>query len=173
MQGFGSCCSEARSVCVSSPPNRVTRTFWKIGPPLFSSSGNQRFRYTVRFTSTLSFEYSCLRPIYLVPYRFPVLQPFCTIAFGYYSFRVRSVVCGVNFVCISSLFPSISSHRPNFPHFRTVLFSNSESVHKKAITFAYELRFQRSIYQNRSEKNFGSALGGFENFKISKFASKD
>ena len=69
---------------------RVTRTFRKIRPPLFSSSGNQSFRYTVRFTSTFSFEYSCVRPISPVPYCFPVLQHFCTIAFAYFS-RVRSV----------------------------------------------------------------------------------
>ena len=34
-----------------------------------------------------------------------------------------------------------------------VLSSNSESVLKTGLVFAYELGFRRSIYQNRSEKN--------------------
>ena len=43
-------------LCLVSTKSRVTKTFRKIGPPMFSSSGNQSFRYTIRFTSTLSFE---------------------------------------------------------------------------------------------------------------------
>ena len=105
----------------------VTRNFRKIGPHLFSSSGNQSFRYTVRFTSTLSFECSCVRPISLVPYCFHVLQPIRAIAFAYFSFRVRSVeflswsrscywlgLVTFQFVCFFPLFPSISSHHRNF-----------------------------------------------------------
>jgi len=100
-----------------STKSRVTTTFRKIGPPLFSSSGNQSFRYTVRFTSTLSFECSCVRPVSPVPYRFRVLQPFRVIAFAYFSFRVRSVefvswsrfccwlgLARVQFVCFSPPF---------------------------------------------------------------------
>ena len=131
-------------VFVSSLPNRVTRTFRKIGPPLFSSSGNQSFTYTIRFTSTLSFECSCVRPICPVPYRFPTLQPFCAVAFAYFSFRV--------FPHRFHQFPGTAA---NFFHFWTVLSSSSEPVHKTAITFTYEPRFQCSIYQNRSEKFFG------------------
>jgi hypothetical protein len=111
-------------LCLVSTRSRVTTTFQKIRPPLFSSSGNQSFRYIVRFTSTLSFECSCVRPISLVPYRFPVLQPFRAIAFAYFSFRVHSAefvswsrsyfwlgLVRVQFVRFSPPFPSISSHR--------------------------------------------------------------
>jgi len=114
-------------LCLISTKSRVTKTFQKIGPPLFSSSGNKSFRYTVRFTSTLSFECSCVRPISLVPYHFPVLQTFRAIAFAYFSFRVRSVefmswsrsccwlgLVRVQFMCFSPPFPSISSHRHKF-----------------------------------------------------------
>jgi len=114
-------------LCLVCTKSRVTRTFWKIRPPLFSSSGNQSFRYTVRFTSTLSFECSYVRSISPVPYRFPVLQPFCAIAFAYFSFRVRSVefvswsrsccslgLVRLQFVCFSPPFLSISSHRRKF-----------------------------------------------------------
>ena len=44
----------------------------------------------------------------------------------------------------------------NFARIIPVLFSNSESVLKTGLVFAYELGFRRSIYQNRSEKKFGS-----------------
>jgi len=114
-------------LCLVSTKSRVTRTFRKIGPPLFSSSGNQSLRYTVMFTSTLSFGCSCVRPISPVPYRFRVLQPFRAIAFAYFSFRVRSVefvswsrsccwlgLVRVPFMCFSAPFPSISSHRCKF-----------------------------------------------------------
>ena len=114
-------------LCLVSTKSRVTRTFWKIGPPLFSSSGNQSFRYTVRFTSTLSFECSYVHPICPVPYCFPVLQPFRAIAFAYFSFRVCSVefvswsmsccrlgLVRVQFVCFPHRFPSISSLRGKF-----------------------------------------------------------
>ena len=67
-----------------------TRTFRKIRPPLFSSNGNQSFMYTVGFTSTLSFECSCVRPISPVSCHFPVLQPFRAIAFAYFNLRLRS-----------------------------------------------------------------------------------
>ena len=40
----------------------------------------------------------------------------------------------------------------NFARIVPVLSSNSESVLKTGLVFAYELRFQRSIYQNRSKK---------------------
>ena len=105
----------------------VTRNFWKIGPHLFSSSGNQCIRHTVRFTSILSFKCPCVRPTSLVPYCFHVLQPIRAIAFAYFSFRVRSVefvswsryyywlgLVTVLFVCFFPLFPSISSHHPKF-----------------------------------------------------------
>ena len=39
----------------------------------------------------------------------------------------------------------------NFAHIVPVLSSNSESVLKTGLVFAYELGFRRSIYQNRSE----------------------
>ena len=110
-----------------STKTRVTRTFRKIRLPLFSSSGNQSFRYTITFTSTLSFECSCVRPISPVSYRFPALQPFRDIAFAYFSFRVHSVefvswsrsccwlgLVRVQFVCFSPSFPSISSHHRKF-----------------------------------------------------------
>ena len=114
-------------LCLVSTKSRVTRTFRKIGSPLFSSSGNQSFRYTVRFTSTLSFECSCVCPISIVPYCFPVLQPFRAIAFAYFSFRVRSVefvsssrsccwlgLVRVQFMYFPPQFPSISSHHRKF-----------------------------------------------------------
>ena len=110
-----------------STKSRVTRTFWKIRSLLFSSSGNQSFRYTVRFTSTLSFECSCVCTISPVLYHFRVLQPFHAKAFAYFSFRVRSVefvfllrsccwlgLVRVQFVCFSPPFPSISSHHRKF-----------------------------------------------------------
>jgi len=77
-------------LCLVSTKSRVIITFWTIGPPLFSSSGNKSFRYTVRFTSTLSFECSCVRPISPVSCHFPVLQPFRAIAFAYFTLRLRS-----------------------------------------------------------------------------------
>ena len=114
-------------LCLVSTKSRVNRTFRKIRPPLFSSSGNQSFRYIVRFTSTLSFKCPCVRPISLVPYCFHVLQPIRAIAFAYFSFRVRSVefvswsrscywlgLVTVQFVCFFPLFPSISSHHRKF-----------------------------------------------------------
>ena len=172
-----------------STKSRVIITFWTIGPPLFSSSGNQSFRYTVRFTSTLSFECYCVHPISPMPYRSPVLQPFRAIAFAYFSFGVRSVefvswsrsCCWlenvrVQFMCFFHHFNQFVGTAAIFSHFRTVLSSNSESVHKTTRTFAYGLWFQRSIYQNRSEKILDLSvptIGGFENFIISKFASED
>jgi len=150
-------------LCLVFTKLRVTRTFQKIGPPLFSSSGNQSFRYTV------SFECSCVRPISPVPYRFPVLQPFPAIAFAYFSFRVRSVefvswsrsccwlgLVRVQFISFPHRFHQFLATAAKFSHFRTVLSSNLKSVRKTAITFAYELQFERFMYQNRSEKNFKS-----------------
>ena len=114
-------------LCLISTKSRVTRTFRKIGPPLFSSSGNQSFKYTVRFTSTLSFECSYVHHISPVPYSFPVLLLFRAIAFAYFTFRVRSVefvswsrsccwlgLVRVQFVYFFPPFPSISSHRRKF-----------------------------------------------------------
>jgi len=105
----------------------VTRNFRKIGPHLFSSSGNQSFRHTLRFTSTLSLKCPCVRPKSLVPYCFHVLQPIRAIAFAYFSFKVCSVefvswlrscywlgLVTVLFVCFFPLFPSISSHHRKF-----------------------------------------------------------
>ena len=136
-------------LCLVSTKSRVTRTFQKIGPPFFSSSGNQNFRYTIRFTSILSFDCSCVRPICLVPYRFPVLQSFRAIACAYFSFRVHGVefvswsrsycwlgLVRVQFVCFSYRFHQFLATAVNFSHFRTVLSSNLESVRKTAITFA-------------------------------------
>jgi len=135
-----------------STKSRVIITFWTIGPPLFSSSGNQSFRYTVRFTSTLSFECYCVHPISPMPYRSPVLQPFRAIAFAYFSFGVRSVefvswsrsCCWlenvrVQFMCFFHHFNQFVGTAAIFSHFRTVLSSNSESVHKTTRTFAYGL----------------------------------
>jgi len=174
-------------LCLVCTKSRDIRTFWKVRSPLFSSSGNQSFRYTVRFTSTLSFECSCVRPISPGLYRFRILQPFRAIAFAYFSFRVRSVefvfllrsccwlgLVRVQFVCFFLPFPSISSHHRKFFPF-TVLSSNSESVRKIAITFTYELQFQCSIYRNQSDKNFGSVCPSFWwvwKFRTSKFTSK-
>jgi len=76
-------------LCLVSTKSIITRTFRKIGPHLFSSRGNQSFRHTVRFTSTLSFGCPCVRPISLVPYCFHVQQPIGAIAFAYFSFRVE------------------------------------------------------------------------------------
>ena len=156
-------------LCLVSTKSRVTRTFQKFGPPFFSSSGNQSFRYTIRFTSTLSFECSCVRPTSRVPYRFPILQPFRATALAYFSFRVHSVesvswsrsycwlgLVRVQFMCFPHRFHQFLAIDANFSHFRTVLSANLEFVRKTAITFTYELRFQRSIYQNRLEKSFGS-----------------
>jgi len=175
-------------LCLVFTKSRVMRTFQKIGPPLFSSSGNQSFRYTVRFTSTVSFECSCVRPISLVPYRFPVLQPFHAIAFAYFSFRVCSVefvswsrfccwlgLVRVQFISFPHRFHQFLATAAKFSHFRTVLSSNSKYVRKTAITFAYELRFQRFIYQNKSEKIsnlFVPNFRRFDNFRILKFASE-
>ena len=39
----------------------------------------------------------------------------------------------------------------NFARIVPILSSNSESVLKTGLVFAYELKFRRSIYQNRSE----------------------
>jgi len=135
----------------------------QIGPHLFSSTGTQCFRHTIRFTSTLSFECPCVCPISLVPYCFHVLQPIRTIALVYFSFRVRSVefvsrsrycywlgLVRVQFVCFSHRFHQFLATAANFSHFHTVLSSNSESIRKIAITFAYEFQFWRSTYQNRS-----------------------
>jgi len=109
-----------------STKSRVTRTFRKIGPPLFSPSGNQSFKYTIRFTSSLSFECSCVCPVSPAPDRFPVLQLFRIIAFAYFSFRVRSVefvswsrsccwfLLGSSSCVFPHRFPSISSHRRKF-----------------------------------------------------------
>ena len=114
-------------VCLVSSKSRVTRNFQKIGSLLFSSCRNQSFRYTIRFTSTLSFECSCVRPISAVSYRFLVLQRFRVIAFAYFSFRVRSVefvswlrsccwlgLVRVQFMYFPPPFPSICSHRRKF-----------------------------------------------------------
>ena len=53
-------------------------------------------------------------------------------------------------------FHKIFTSVTNFAHIVLVLFSNSEPILKTGIVFVYELGFRRSIYQNRSEKNFGS-----------------
>jgi len=112
-------------LCLVSTKSRVTRTFRKIGPPLFSSSGNQSFRYTVRFTSTLSFECSYVR-LSPVPYCFPVLQPSAPklLHISDSESAVLSLCPGrgccwlglvrVQLVCFSPPFPSISSHRHKF-----------------------------------------------------------
>ena len=168
----------------------VTRNFRKIGPHLFSWSGNQSFRHIVRFTSTLSLKCPCVRPISLLPYCFHVLQPIRAIAFAYFSFRVPSVefvsssrscywlgLVTFQFVCFSHCFHQFLATTAIFSHFRTVLSSNSESVRKTAITFAYELQFWHSIYQNQiDQKQFLylsiPANGGFDNFRIPKFASE-
>ena len=139
-------------LCLVSTKSIVTRTFRKIGPHLFSSSGNQSFRHTVRFTSTLSFKCPYVHPISLVSYCFHVLQPIRAITFGYFSLRVRSVefvswsrfcywlgLVRVQFMCFSHLFHQFLATAAKFFHYRTILSSNSESVRKTAITFAYEL----------------------------------
>ena len=101
---------------------------------LFSSSVNQSFRRIVRFTLVLR-----------------------SVEFMFWS---RSCywfgLIRVQFVCFSDRFHQFLATTANFFHFRTVFSSNSESVRKTAITFAYELRFWCSIYQNRWEQIFGS-----------------
>ena len=42
-----------------------------------------------------------------------------------------------------------------------VLSSNSELILKTGLVFAYELRFRRSIYANRSEKIPDPSIPGF------------
>ena len=141
-------------LCLVSTKSIVTRTFRKIGPHLFSSSGKQSFRHTVRFTSTLSFKCPYVHPISLVSYCFHVLQPIRAITFGYFSLRVRSVefvswsrscywlgLVRVQLGVFSHRFHQFLATAANFFHFRTVLSSNSESVRKTTITFAYELQF--------------------------------
>ena len=148
-------------MCLVSTKSRVTKTFQKIGSPLFSSCGNQSFRYTIRFTSSLTFECSCVCPISPVSYRFLVLQLYRAIAFAYFSFTVHSVefvswsrsccwlgLVRVQFVCFPHRFLQFLATAASFSYFRSILSYHLESVRKIAITFAYELRFQRSIYQN-------------------------
>ena len=64
----------------------------------------------------------------------------------------------------------------NFARIVPVLSSNSESVLKTGLVFAYELRFRRSIYHNQSEKIFRSIhppFAGSENFNLVKNWSQD
>ena len=64
----------------------------------------------------------------------------------------------------------------NFAHIVPVLSSNSEPILKIGLVFAYELRFRRSIYQNRSEFFLDSSiptLSGFRYFKLVKKWSQD
>ena len=60
-------------------------------------------------------------------------------------------------LCVSPhRFHQILAIVTNFAHIVPVLSSNSEPILKTGLVFAYELRFRRSIYQNRLEKNFRS-----------------
>ena len=66
----------------------------------------------------------------------------------------------------------------SFVHIVRVLSSNSEPILKTGLVFAYELRFRRSIYQNRSEKISDPskrflALPRFEIFRLVKKWSQD
>ena len=171
-----------------STKSRVNRIFRKIGPPLLSSSGNQSFRYIVRFTSTFSFECSCVRPISPVPYRFPVLQPFHAIAFAYFSFGVCSVefvswsrsccwlgLVRVQFVCISPPFPSISSHRRKFfpllDRFVLYIGDRSQNSHNFHIRTPISKFHISKLIRKNSDLSV-PVNGMFENFKFSKFASE-
>ena len=100
-----------------------------------------------------------------VPYFFSCPRTFLAIAFAYFSFRVRRVefvswsrsCCWLGHLEFSScVFPhrfhQICAFVTNFAHIVPVLSSNSEPILKTGLVFAYELRFRRSIYQNRSEK---------------------
>ena len=65
----------------------------------------------------------------------------------------------------------------SFVHIIPVLSSNSEPILKTGLVFAYELRFRRSIYANRSEKKFwirpSPIVLGFEIFRLVKKWSQD
>ena len=100
-------------VCLVSTKSRVTKTFWKIRPPLFSSSGNQSFRYTVRFTSILSFKCSYVRAISLAFAHFS----FTVCSFEFVSWSTSCCQFGlvrVQFMYFCPSFPSICSHRHKF-----------------------------------------------------------
>ena len=96
-------------------------------------------------------------------------RTFRAIAFAYFSFRVRRVEfvswsrscwwlghVRVQFVCFPHRFQQILAVVTNFAHIVPVLSYNSEPILKTGLVFAYEIRFWRSIYQNRSKKNFRS-----------------
>ena len=64
----------------------------------------------------------------------------------------RHLICYTCLHCFHQILAVVT----NFAHIVPVLSSNSESVLKTGLVFAYELGFWRSIYQNRSEIFFGS-----------------
>ena len=75
------------------------------------------------------------------------------------------------YTCVHCLHLSIAA-AITFARIVSVLSSNSESVLKIGLVFAYELEFRRSIYQNQLEKKFGSArpprFVGFKKFYFGK-----
>ena len=92
---------------------------------------------------------------------FSIPRTFRAIAFAYFGFRVRRVefvswsrsCCWlghvrVQFMCFPHRFHQILVAMTNFARIVPVLSSNSESVLKTGLVFAYELGFRRSIYQN-------------------------
>ena len=131
-----------------------------------------------------------IRPIVQCHTLFSCPRTFRAIAFAYFSFRVRRVefvswsrsCCWlgrvrVQFVCFPHRFHQIFAVVTNFAHIISVLSSNSEPILKTGLVFAYELRFRRSIYQNRSENFFwirpSLVLPGFGNFRLVKKWSQD
>ena len=79
--------------------------------------------------------------------------------------------------CVSShRFHQIFAVVTSFAHIVPVLSSNSESILKTDLVFAYELRFRHSIYANRSEIFLDPsipALSGLEIFRLVKKWSQD
>jgi hypothetical protein len=125
LQGFASCCLEAGSICVSSPPNQeLLEPFGRSGHPcshqvVIKALGIPLGSHLPLVSSVLVFV-----PISPVRYHFLVLQPFRAISFAYFSFRDHSVefvswlrsccwlgLVRVQFMSFSPPFPSISSHR--------------------------------------------------------------
>ena len=69
-------------------------------------------------------------------------------------------------------FHQIFASVTNFARIVPVLSSNSEPILKTGLVFAYELRFRRSIYANRSEKNSDPSIPVFSGFGIFRLAKK-
>ena len=75
-------------------------------------------------------------------------------------------------MCFSHHFHQILVAVTNFARIVPVLSSNSESVLKTGLVFAYELGFRRSIYQNRSEKFLDPSILGIARVRDFYFGQK-